>query len=344
MLGSGSVNVAIRYRDEKTGKREVVSLGREDIEESTAYDFARFDKLIEHMTRTPEDEEKFGYVLGLLDLIRDSVALEFQKDQAMGVQQQAYKTYRHQENGWTVRSIDAYRVEALGLFMEEAKGRTARKIYEKDVATYNDAMLAMSEAEFGVLRGVDHSGNWQPKPLFANPDFHDGQVMIDKDNKTVTILDFGQAVPISNKGREAGLDFLTIIGKADSPSAAANRINKRYYFGNPVIKPEELEPILEREDRMDCFIHLLSKLNRRGANVNIATVHWVLGVNRQMALSEKIEKPINEDVKSNGDQSQGRNASVHLQCFAPWSQVGARPGNGHSRSRGERRWSLGYRS
>lgn len=298
VLGSGSVNVAIRYKNDKTGKREVVSLGRQDIEESTKYDFDRFNKLIEYMTQTPEDKEKYGYILGLLDLIDDSVALEFQKEQAMAVQQNAYRTYKHDINGWEVRSIDAYKVDNLGLFMEEAKGKTARKIYQKDEDVYKEAMDAMSAAEFGVLRGVDSSANWRPKPLFANPDFHDGQVMIDEDGKTVTILDFGQAVPISNEDRVGGLDIMTVIGKVDSAKAAAKRLNKRYFPDEPVITPEILEPILEREDRMDCFIHLLSTLSRSGAEVPISSVHWVLGMNRQMALAEKIGDPIDSAVRN----------------------------------------------
>jgi hypothetical protein len=52
-----------------------------------------------------------------------------------------------------------------------------------------------------------------------------------------------------------------------------------------------LEPILARQDRMDCFIHLLSLLSRNGAKVPISSVHWVLGLNRQMALAEKIGDP-----------------------------------------------------
>ncbi|MCA9780506.1 MAG: hypothetical protein KC800_27470, partial [Candidatus Eremiobacteraeota bacterium] len=298
VLGSGSVNVAIRYRNEAEDRREVVSLGRQDIEESTRYDFERFNKLIEYMTQTPEDKEKYGYILGLLGLINDSVALEFQKEQAMGVQQHAFRTYHHEINGWEVRSIDAYRVQNLGLFMEEAKGKTARKIYQQDEDVYKEAMDAMAAAEFGVLRGVDSSNNWRPKPLFANPDFHDGQVLIDKDNKSVTILDFGQAVPITNEDRVGGLDLLTIIGKADSAKAAAKRLNKRYFPENPVITPEILEPILEREDRMDCFIHLLSTLARNGAEVPISSVHWVLGMNRQIALAEKIGDPIDGAVRN----------------------------------------------
>lgn len=298
VLGSGSVNVAIRYTNQNTGKREVVSLGRQDIEESTRYDFDRFNKLIEYMTQTPEDKEKYGYILGLLGIIHESVALEFKKDQAMGVQKQAYETYRHDNNGWHVRSIDAFKVEHLGLFMEEAKGKTARKIFNQDKELYREAMDAMGAAEFGVLRGVDSSGNWKPRPLFANPDFHDGQVLIDQEEKTVTILDFGQAVPISNEDREGGLDLLTVIGKADWNWLAARRMNKRYFNGEKVITGDMLKPILEREDRMDCFIHLLSLLSRNGAEVPISSVHWVLGLNRQMALAEKIGDPIDGAVKN----------------------------------------------
>ena len=298
VLGSGSVNVAIRYRNETTGKREVVALGREDIEESTAYDFARFNKFIAELTKTPEDREKFGYVLGLLNLINSSVALEFDKESALNVQQTAFRTYKHEKNGWKVRSIDAYRVENLGLFMEEAKGKTARKIYTSKPEVYAEAMEAMSAAEFGVLKGQDSGKNWIPKQTFANPDFHDGQVLIDEKTKTATILDFGQALPITNAERKGGLDLLTIIGKADSPKRAAKRLNKRYFGKKEVMTADDLAPILERKDRMDCFIHLLSTLSRKGADVPLSAVHWILGVNRQLALSEKIGKPIDKEVRN----------------------------------------------
>ncbi len=298
VLGSGSVNVAIRYTNEKSGKREVVSLGREDIEESTQYDFDRFKLFIDELTKTPEDRETFGYVLGLLNLIEDSVALEFEKEQAMSVQKMAYKTYKHHRNGWTVKSIDAHRVENLGLFMEEAKGKTARKVFTKSPEVYESAMTAMSDAEFGILKGQTSRNNWWPQPLFANPDFHDGQVLIDEEDKTVTILDFGQAVPIDNEQRKAGLDMLTIIGKADSAKAAAKRLNKQFFDKKDVITPEALESILDREDRMDCFIHLLSLLNRSGADVPLSSVHWILGINRQMALTEKIGSPIDKEVRN----------------------------------------------
>lgn len=298
VLGSGSVNVAIRYRNEATGKREVVSLGREDIQESTANDFVRFRKFIDELTRTPEDKDRFGFVLGLLKLTEDSVNLEFEKEQAMAVQKSANETYSHRVGDWFIRSIDAYKVQNLGLFMEEAKGKTARKTYIQDKELYHSAMSAMAKVEFGVLKGQTAEGNWIPKPLFANPDFHDGQVLIDQEAKSVTILDFGQAVPIDNKDRDAGLDILTVIGKADSAKAAAKRLNKRYFNKEKVLEASDLEPILKRKDRMDCFVHLLSTLSLHGADVPLSSIHWVLGVNRQMALGEKINKPIDSQIRN----------------------------------------------
>ena len=67
------------------------------------------------------------------------------------------------------------------------------------------------------------------------------------------------------------------------------------FDGKKVITSEMLKPILEREDRIDCFIHLLS---RNGAKVPISSVHWVLGLNRQMALAEKIRDPIGVQPKA----------------------------------------------
>ena len=297
-LGSGSVNVAIRYKNQKTGKNEVVSLGREDIEETTAYDFKRFTKFLEALTRTPEDKDKFGYALGLMDLIRSSVKLEFDKEAAMKVQKMAFKSYQRKFEGYTVRSIDAHKVAHLGLFMEEAKGRTARKIALENPALYKDAMRRMATVEVGMLRGQTNSGNWWPKATFANPDFHDGQVLIDEPNKTVTILDFGQAVPIDNAQRETALDLLTVIGKGDSAEAATKRLNKRFFKDKPGLTVDDLQDIMKRKDRMDCFIHLLSLISQHGSEVPISAVHWVLGLNRQIALGEKLGQSIHGQVRN----------------------------------------------
>ena len=298
VLGSGSVNVAIRYFNKAENRGEVVSLGRQDIIETTRYDFDRFHKFLNALTETPEDKEKFGYILGLLGIIEDSVKLEFDKESAMKVQQTAYKSYQRKYGDWTVRSIDAYSVKNLGMFMEEAKGKTARKIFTTKPELYREAMRPMARAEMGILRGQTNSGNWLPQTTFANPDFHDGQVLIDEASKTVTILDFGQAVPIGGEDREAALDLLTIIGKADGAKAAAKRLNKRYFEGRDVMVAEDMKDILQRKERMDCFIHLLSLISRKGADVPISSVHWVLGLNRQLALGKKLNQSVQGQVRN----------------------------------------------
>lgn len=298
VLGSGSVNVAIRYFNKEENRGEVVSLGRQDIIETTRYDFDRFHKFLNALTETDEDKEKFGYILGLLGIIEDSVKLEFDKESAMKVQQSAFKSYHRKYGDWTVRSIDAYSVKNLGMFMEEAKGKTARKIFTTKPELYREAMRPMAKAEMGILRGQTNSGNWLPQNTFANPDFHDGQVLIDEASKTVTILDFGQAVPIDGVDREAALDLLTIIGKADGAKAAAKRLNKLYFEGRDVMNPEDMKDILHRKERMDCFIHLLSLISRKGADVPISTVHWVLGLNRQLALGKKLDQSVQGQVRN----------------------------------------------
>ncbi|MBN9415787.1 MAG: hypothetical protein J0I12_10150 [Candidatus Eremiobacteraeota bacterium] len=293
VLGSGSVNLAIRYTDEKTGKREVVSLGRDAIEESTNYDFARFKKFTEALTTTPENQEKFGYIGGLSKLIQESVKLEFDKESAMRVQKLAFQSYKHQYNGWTVRSIDAYKVQHLGLFMEEAKGKTARKVLDQNPELYRQAMRPMAHAEMSLIKGQLADGNLVPVPMFANPDFHDGQVLIDEANKTVTMLDFGQAVPITNEERELALDLMTVLGKLDTSKQAVNRLNRKFFPNSEKgITQEDLKPVMARPKVMDKFIHLLSLLARNGADVPISTVHWVLAMNRQLVLGEKLDQSI----------------------------------------------------
>ena len=123
-------------------------------------------------------------------------------------------------------------------------------------------------------------------------------MLIDEATKTVTILDFGQAVPIDNVHRQAALDLLTIIGKADGAKAAAKRLNKRYFEGRDVMTAEDMKDILHRKERMDCFIHLLSLISRKGADVPISSVHWVLGLNRQLALGKKLNQSVQSQVRN----------------------------------------------
>lgn len=299
ILGSGSVNVAIRYNNKEKGTREVVSLGRENIVEATRYDFERFNKFVDALTSSPEGAANFGFIRGLVGIIEDSVKLEFDKESAKKVQQQANRTYLHEfPDGWKVRSIDAFEVKHLGLFMEEAKGKTARKTLGTNPGLYKEAMRHMADAEFRLLKGQDSSKNLQPRPNFANPDFHDGQVMIDEKAKTVTILDFGQAVPITNEERETALDLLTVLGHLDTSKQGLRRLNQRFFADKPDggLTKEDLKFVWGAPKKMDSFIRLLAAVSQKGGKVPLSTVHWVLALNRQFVLGAKLDQPIEKEV------------------------------------------------
>ena len=298
ILGNGSVNVAIRCHNSQTGEKEIVSVNRRDVQKTAEYDFERFKSLFGALTKTPEDQEKFGFVLGLMDVIKKSIDLEFDREASMRLQKQAFGTYNHKIDGWNIRSIDAYRAESQSLFMEEAKGMTARKLKKKDPALYKKAMTAMHKAEMAILRGQPNQGDVMPQALFANPDFHDGQVMVDTETKSVTILDFGQAVAISNEERSTAFDLLTVFAGADSAKRATKRLNARFFDKSEVLTTEELTAVIEKPKMMGRFIHLLALLSEKNAEVPISSVHWILGMNRQISLGKRLGTNVEAQVKT----------------------------------------------
>jgi hypothetical protein len=52
---------------------------------------------------------------------------------------------------------------------------------------------------------------------------------------------------------------------------------------------EELAPLMANQDKNDAFIRLISLTSRKGSKVPLPTVQWVLGMNRQLALSKRID-------------------------------------------------------
>ncbi len=300
LLGSGSVNIAIEYENLKTGKAEVVSLSRDEIEVKTKEDFRRFQLLLKELTKTDAQKKKFDFIIGLMELIQKSVTLEFDKPHSFKMQKSVKNLYSQKVDGWNIQTIDAYAVKDMALFMEKAPGSGARKILKNDPATYESAMRAFMKVEYGILRGVDQTQNWNPVPLHANPDLHDGQVMIDVNNRTVTILDFGQAVEISNQEREFALDLLRIISKVESVPSAMGLIQKySMAMQNKKIdlKSADFVSALNRSDRMDVFVHLLSSVSRAGFDVPLSTVHWVLAANRLIKLGEKVRLSPESSIK-----------------------------------------------
>lgn len=291
IIGSGSVNIAIEYTNLQTGVNEVISIMRDEIEAKTNEDFRRINLLFTELTRTQLLKKKFGFVVGLLNLLKASVSLEFDKEHAFKMQKGVQDLYNREVNGWKIRTVDAYEVMGKGLRMQKALGRSAKKIFKEDPKTYEEALRGFLQVEYGVLRGVTNKRNWIPQALFANPDIHDGQFLIDKNTKTIYVLDFGQDIEITNAEREFAIDILSMVSKGESTANAAELIKKyAKVLGNKDIQIDlaQLDKTLKSGDRMDVFIHLIADVHNAGYDIPLSTVHWVLATNRMIILGEKI--------------------------------------------------------
>lgn len=294
VLGSGSVNVAVLFHDAKKGEDLVVSLPRAHVETGSEYDFWRLDRFLGLFTAEEQNREKYGFLRGLTGVIRDSVKLEFDRDAAFAMQQSVQPFYARQVNGWTVQTIPANSMQGQAIVMDRAKGKTARKVLNESPETYRSAMSAMAQVEQDALLGIERENQPAPRALHANPDFHDGQVLIDEASQTVTILDFGQALPIDNEQREFAMDLLAVVGKGYRPQEAAKILKERT---GATISAETLKTILASPDRMDVFTKLLGTVSEAGSDIPLPVVHWVLGMNRQVALGEKLGTPIEGKLK-----------------------------------------------
>lgn len=284
ILGSGSVNVAVRIFDEHSGEHRVLSLPRKNVSTNAEYDFYRVNQFVDKLLADPEKQPTFGYLRGLVDIIHDSVALEFDRVSVYRMSHGVEDFYDREVGDWNVKTVRVYSLEGKAIEMDQARGKTARKILSKDPDTYKEAMKAVAKVERDALYGMTKADQPKPTTLHANPDFHDGQVLIEPESKEVTILDFGQAVNIDNDQREYGADLLTILGGAYSPEKAAELLRKH---SGVDISTEKLEEIFKSKERMDKFTKLLGNLAGLGGKVPIPVVHWVLGMNRQIALGEK---------------------------------------------------------
>lgn len=314
--GSGSVNVALRILDERDGKHKILTLPRENVDQTAGYDFMRLRNFLETLTKTPENRERYGFLLGLLQVIEPSVGLEFDRQNAAEMQKAVQPLYNREVNGWKVRTVSVLEQHGDAILMDEAPGSTARKVLESDPATYRSAMGALAEVERDVLLGVDQSGKARPVPLHANPDFHDGQVLIDPVTRTVTLLDFGQAVPISNERRDYGVDLLSILSGARKPEVAARMLSER---SGVAIRAEEVAPLIGGREPMDGFVRLLGMMNVKGAQVPQDVVHWILAVNRQRKLGAKMGRPVDGELRTTivgrklGASLETTNLVVHAQ-------------------------------
>jgi hypothetical protein len=311
VLGTGSVNVAVEYIDKTTNekKSKVVSILRKDIEVATAEDFRKLHAFVAELGKLdaglPVSAQRFSHLPGLLRIIQESVSLEFDKDNALAVQTRAVALYRRTTRRYKLQTIAPHWARNGTLDMDKAPGVTAVKLRESNPAVYREAMRLVLREELDILFGVDESGKAKPVPLFANPDIHDGQVVIDPDEKIipVTVLDFGQALPITNEQREVGVEFLRILGDcrgADRLRELLGRIGRRLdpRWDASSLSAEDLGQILARTDRMDRMVYLLGMVEQKGLIVPLPVVHWLLGVNRAVQLGKNVG--VNVELKIGG--------------------------------------------
>lgn len=296
ILGSGSVNIAVEYVDLETGKSGVINVSRSNIVTKTSEDFYRFELLLKSLSGNPTHGRKFDFVVGLMNIIKSSVSLEFDKKHAFEIQRELQALYNRDVKGWKVRTVDAYSVEGMTIMMQKAPGVGARQLSVTDPQAYRSAMAALLSVEDSILRGVGADDASKPKALHANPDLHDGQVLIDVKEKIVTLLDFGQAERISNSERQLGIEMLRFISGVDSAKSAKSNLESRLKSmgikNGDSLTVEFFSDVLSRTDRMDRFVRLVSGLSQRGVQVPLSSVHWVLAVNRAIKLGHKIDVPM----------------------------------------------------
>lgn len=296
-LGSGSVNVAIEIIEKASQKTLVASVLREAIQVSSKKDFDRLSQFAMELSRV--SEERYGFLPGLLKIIEASVNLEFDKKNSYERQKAAEKIYAQSVDGWTLKAPAIYEHTDLATIMEKAQGKTAVKIRKADFKTYKEVMTQVLRVEF------DHLLNSQlfysyAHLAFANPDMHDGQVIIDVQNKVIQILDFGQAVAINKEQRDLGLMILRLLSETRSPEAFAKEVQKisTVMGGKPLLSAFDLNRIYSKSEMMDRFVYFLGAAENKGWSIPIATVHFVLGMNRLVKLGDVIGLDMTRRIKT----------------------------------------------
>lgn len=334
IIGNGSVNVAVLFTDADTGKNEYADMSAEEKQAAAGetpysgsnispsnpvevkgdkqvvqmpipaaqvqsdYDFYRLEKTIDCFLENPKMKEQFGFMEGLLKVLKESVSLEFDRAAAYKMQKDVYPFYKRQVGEWEISAVPAYHLEGDAVVMGLATGETARKKLKKGQdEVYKSAMQALGSLETDALTGVGPNGNIIPEASHANADFHDGQVLIDEESKKVWILDFAQCVPIQPEEMNYALSVMTIIGGAPDVKSIINKENVVEKSSEILedltgldIPVSDLEPILDGQDEMNKFIELIGYLANRGKPMPLSVVHWVQMLNRRRALGDKIDE------------------------------------------------------
>ncbi|MCF8058484.1 MAG: M48 family metalloprotease [Bacteriovoracaceae bacterium] len=283
-IGSGTVNLAVLIKNTQTNENQVLSIARKGIQDKTLMDFDRFKSFIDHLDRISHGKKEFRFIKGLVDVIKESVELEFDKVNSAKMQEMALEHYSSRDH--KVETVPVYENFDHALLMGHAFGETAKVILEQDLDKYVLAMTHLFEAEWNVLSHLLSESEVESSS-FANPDMHDGQVIVN-DNQ-VFVIDFGQAVEVTKEDCLEGFAIAKIISGLFSPEKAHGILSNETNLNANKITISDLTEVLAFDDKMERFVNLLSITGERDEKIALGPIHWVLAVNRLYQLSEKID-------------------------------------------------------
>lgn len=299
LLGSGSVNVAVEVKSRTTNETRVISILRQDIQASAKNNFRLLRLFADELVkRQAPGVHKYDFLPGLLNLNEKSVSLEFDKQNAKTMQDHATLIYPRQVMDWKIQVPKAFEILNDAVSMQKANGKTARKIRQTNFQVYQEVMGIVLNLEFDHLMN-SNVFTFRPLPTFANPDMHDGQVLIDIDNKTINILDFGQAVSINKEERDLGLHLLRVLAMTDKKDLQKQiKVLKDLTFGKSDFSEHEMQMLLQKTEMMDRFIYLIGISENHNWKLPLSTIHFVLAINRVMKLGDNIGYNITPRLKT----------------------------------------------
>ncbi len=285
LIGSGTVNLAVIFEDTDSQQKGVLSILRKGIEFKTKKDFERFSLFIKELNKTGDGKKYFSFIEGLVQVINDSVHLEFDKSNAFKMQTLAYELYPQTKA--SINTVSPRSFLDHSLLMDFAPGSTAKTIFENDLKKYKQAMGEVLNAEWDILTGLLKPNVSSHLTAFANPDLHDGQIIIDHDQ--TRIIDFGQAVAINKEDCQVGYNLLKIISGQLSTSAAFDVFKNQLNIDFENVSLDEFTEVIAFNEPMERFVHLISLVGQKNKFIPISSLHWVLAMNRLHQLSQKID-------------------------------------------------------
>jgi hypothetical protein len=298
-LGSGTVNIAILVKDEDSQRHEVLNILRKGIKAKTKDDFSRFKRFVSALEEQDDSTGYFGFIRGLSQVVQSSVELEFNKENAAKMQERALNLYLESCQSLEGESIGVKTVPILdrwnrALLMDLAPGTTAKSVLELNQEDYKNAMREVLEAEWFLLtKALKAKGE---ATSIANPDLHDGQVIISENS--ISVIDFGQAVDLDYESSQKGLSIVKVVSGLIPVDKCLEILQESFSLGSDQLDSEEMQAILSFMSPMERFIHLLSSFGLKGIELPLASVHWVLAVNRLQELSHKIDISFEDKAKA----------------------------------------------